>query len=78
MDKLFVVISVARQIDGEYVFVKTEKAFKSAEKADSYLKSKRKEYLDEDGRWKPQLISTEKGEAKCYTEIGVFAVDLGD
>ena len=36
--KVFAVITVARQVDGEYIFIKTEKAFKSAQKADECLK----------------------------------------
>jgi hypothetical protein len=34
--KIFAVISVARQVDGEWVCVKTEKAFKSSTSAEKY------------------------------------------
>lgn len=36
--KAFVIINVARQVNGEMVFVKIEKAFKSYTKAEEYLK----------------------------------------
>lgn len=37
--KIFAIINVARQVDGDMVFVKIEKAFKSNTKADDYIKS---------------------------------------
>lgn len=74
--KLYAVITVARQIDGEYVFIKTEKAFKSAEKADGLLKYLKKQHTTEDGKWKPQLISTQSGEATCQCEVGIFEIEV--
>jgi hypothetical protein len=78
MQKIYAVITVARQIDGEYVFIKTEKAFKSAEKADLLLKSLKKQFVDNEGKWKPQLISTSNGEAKCQCEVGVFELEIDE
>lgn len=74
--KLYAVITVARQIEGEYVFIKTEKAFKSAEKADALLKTLKNQYVDKEGKWKPQLITTNNGEATCQCEVGIFELDL--
>lgn len=74
--KLYAVITVARQIDGEYVFIKTEKAFRSAEKADGLLKNLKKQYATEDGKWRPQLISTQNGEATCQCEVGIFEIEV--
>jgi hypothetical protein len=74
--KLYAVITVARQVDGEYVFIKTEKAFFSAEKADKYLKSIKGSLVTEDGKWKPQLISTPNGEAVCQSEVGIFELEV--
>lgn len=37
--KVFAIINVARQINGDMVFVKIEKAFQSANKAQEYLNS---------------------------------------
>jgi glyoxylate utilization-related uncharacterized protein len=74
--KLYAVITVARQIDGEYVFIKTEKAFSSAEKADKLLKSLKKQYVTEEGKWKPQLVATQNGEATCQCEVGIFELEV--
>jgi hypothetical protein len=76
MEKLYAVITVGRQVDGEYVFIKTEKCFKSAQKADALLKSLKGQYVTEDGKWKPQVISTSQGDATCQCEVGVFEIDL--
>lgn len=37
--KVFAIINVARQINGDMVFVKIERAFQSANKAQEYLSS---------------------------------------
>lgn len=76
MEKCYAVITVARQVEGEYVFIKTEKAFKSAKKADDLLKSLKKQYVTEDGKWKPQTVSTGQGDATCQCEVGVFEIEL--
>jgi len=76
--KVFAVITVARQVDGEYIFIKTEKAFKSAQKADECLKKIKSNTVTPDGKWKPQKIETENGEAICQCEVGVFELDLED
>jgi hypothetical protein len=78
MSTIYAVITVARQIDGEYVFIKTENAFTSAEKADGLLKKLKNNYVTEEGKWKPQLISTSNGEATCQCEVGVFEIQLED
>ena len=78
MQTIYAVITVARQIDGEYVFIKTEKAFKSAEKADLLLKSLKNQFVDKEGKWKPQVISTSNGEAKCQCEVGVFELEIDE
>jgi hypothetical protein len=76
MEKIFAVITVARQVEGEYVFIKTEKAFKSAPKADALLKTLKNQYVTPDGKWRPQQVSTPQGEAVCMCEVGVFEIDL--
>ncbi len=78
MDKLYAVITVGRQVDGEYVFIKTEKAFKSAQKADSFLKSLKSQLVTEEGKWKPQVISTSNGDATCQLEVGVFEIEVSN
>lgn len=74
--KVYAIITVARQVDGEYVFIKTEKAFRSVEKADKYLKQIKSTLVDQNGKWKPQLISTPSGEAVCQSEVGIFELDI--
>ena len=74
--KIFAVITVARQVDGEYIFIKTEKGFASGEKADQYLNSLKNQYATPDGKWKPQLIQTASGEATCQCEVGIFELEV--
>lgn len=78
MQKLFAVITVARQVEGEYVFVKTERAFKSAQKADDFLKGLKAQYSTPDGKWKPQQVSTPQGDAVCMCEAGVFEIEVDE
>ena len=74
----FAVITVARQIDGEYVFVKTDKAYKSAKKADKALSKLKAEYIDEENRPIPQEISTPQGKAICHLEVGAFEIIIDE
>jgi len=75
--KVFAVITVARQVNGEYVFVKTDKAYKQAKNADKRLKELKEEY-SEYGRVKPIKISTPQGDATCLCEAGVFEIEIDD
>lgn len=78
MQKMFAVITVARQVEGEYVFIKTEKAFKSAKKADDMIVGLKSQYVTPDGRWKPQQVSTPQGDAVCMCEAGVFEIEVDE
>ena len=60
------------------IFIKTEKAFTSAQKADECLKKIKSSTVAPDGKWKPQKIETQNGEAICQCEVGVFELDLED
>lgn len=75
---LFAVITVARQIEGEYVFIKTEKAFRTAGKADALLKSLQQKYATPEGKIRPVKISTPHGEAECFCEVGAFEIEVVD
>ena len=68
--KVFAIISVARQVDGEYVVIKAEKAFKKASKADEYAKGLAKRYTE--------AISTPSGPIACVCERGVFELDVDE
>jgi hypothetical protein len=76
--KLFVVITIARQIEGEYVFIKTEKYFKRASDADKLVQHLRGQYTTPEGKIVPQKISTPTGEADCGCTVGAFEVESGD
>lgn len=76
MSKIYAVISVCRQVEGEYVFIKTNKAFNSAQKADEFLKGIKGQFVTEDGKWKPQLVSTGQGDATCQCEAGIFELEV--
>lgn len=66
--KAYVVISVARQVDGEYCLVKTEKAFTDSLSAETYANDLAKRYTEK--------ISTPNGEIDCVCERGIFEVDI--
>jgi hypothetical protein len=70
--KIFAVLSVARQIDGEYVFVKTEKAFKATALAEAYVEQLKKTYADK------VVLNTTHGDVPCRCELGVFEIELED
>jgi len=78
MKKVYAVVTVARQVDGEYVFIKTEKAFASAQKADAMLKAVKAQYVTPEGKWKPQVVSTGQGDATCQCEAGVFEIEVDE
>lgn len=78
MKNIYAVISVCRQVEGEYVFIKTNKAFDSAQKADSFLKGLKSQFVTEDGKWKPQVVSTGQGDATCQCEAGVFELEVDE
>ena len=66
--KLFVVVSIARQVNGEYCVVKVEKAFTKQTSADSFSKNLAKKYAE--------VIQTPNGSIECVCERGVFEVDV--
>jgi hypothetical protein len=68
--KVFVVATIARQIEGEYVFIKIENGYKSAGKAEAEMKAKSKTYTEQ--------IVTPGGPINCLCERGVFEVDVAD
>jgi len=74
--KVFAVITVARQISGEYVFIRTEKGFEKASKADKLLKKLKGQYSNEDGTVKPVRIDTPQGTAECLCEVGAFELEV--
>lgn len=76
MKKIFAVITVARQIDGEYCFIRTEKGFTQASKADEHLKKVKSQFVDAEGKLKVIRLTTPHGEADCICEAGAFELEI--
>ena len=74
--KVFVIATIARQISGEYVFVKVEKGFAQASKADQYKNELKKQYINLDGTVKPITLTADNGVVDCICEIGAFEVEI--
>lgn len=69
--KVFLIVNVARQINGEFIFVKVEKAFKDSSKAENYFNSLAKT--------KNQLIQTAQGfSVECSCEYSIFDVEIDE
>jgi hypothetical protein len=68
MKKVFAIISIARQVNGEYCVLKVEKAYSSAVKAEDQLKTMLKNYAES--------IQTPSGILQCVCERGVFEIDV--
>ena len=66
--KVFAIVSVARQVDGEYVVVKVDQAFAKASKADEYAKKLATNYTE--------TIQTASGPIACVCERGVFEMEV--
>lgn len=74
--EFYVVISVARQIQGEYVFVVTEYLTNNLSKAQQKLNDLKMKYVDLNGQPKPQEITTPQGSAQCMCEAGIHIIEL--
>lgn len=66
--KVFAVMSIARQINGEYVVVRAEKAFLKASEADDFSKGLSKQFKEN--------ITTPMGIVECICERGVFEFEV--
>lgn len=74
--KIFLVITIARQLNGEYVFVRVENAYTSASKVDTKIAELKKQYVDNNGHPKIITLNTPNGSVQCYCEVGPFEVEL--
>lgn len=68
MKKVFAILSVARQVEGEYVVIKPEKAFFEASKAENYVNKLSKQYAE--------TIQTPTGSVQCLCTRGVFELEI--
>ncbi len=66
--KAFIVGTIARQVDGEYVFVRLEKGYEEANKADVMVKTLSKTFTEN--------IYAAGQQIPCLCERGVFEVDI--
>ena len=75
--KIFAVIIVARQCNGEYIVIKTDKGYTQASKADARLQEIKQSFVNSGGQ-KPVRISTPNGDIDCMCEAGAFEIDVED
>lgn len=68
MEKIFVVVTVASEIGGANILVKIEKAFKSANDAENFLKKENK-------NWR-EVIQINNNSIDCLCERGIQEVEL--
>lgn len=71
-----IVLTIARQIQGEMIFVKTEKGFLQAAKADEYAQKLKSDFTNSDGTLKELQINTPQGSAICSCTVGAFTVEV--
>ncbi len=66
--KVFVILNVARQVEGELMVVKSECGFLEREKAEKHLASL--------PRQKTEVLKTEVGDIECLCVRGIYEVDI--
>lgn len=70
MTKAYAIISIARQVDGEYCIVKVDGTYKDRDKARTVAEGLAKKYAE--------TIQTASGPIQCVCERGVFELDIQD
>lgn len=65
---IYVILSVARQVQGEFLLVKSEKAFSDKNKAEEFYNQLIKKYTEE--------IETPSGKIKCVCERAIFEMEM--
>lgn len=66
--KVFVIVTVARQIDGDMISIRFEKAFSDMAKAEAYTKELNKVYQE--------TIQTDQGPVKFLCERGIHQFEV--
>ena len=74
--KIFCVLTVARQIEGEWYCFRSEKAFTDSAKADEHAKQLNNKFVQMDGKRMAVKISTEYGDIACSCLASVYEMDL--
>lgn len=75
MKKIFCVISIARQIDGEYILIRAEKGYSDPKKATDKL-CELKENFQKNNKNNVFTINTPQGDVDCFCEFGVFDLEI--
>ena len=76
---IFCVLTVARQIEGEWQCIRSEKAFVDADKAEEYAKSLNSKYVVPNTRPTQKMaikVTTEHGEIACQCLASVYEIEL--
>ena len=71
MNKIFVVMTVARQLMGEIIFIRSEKGFKDRQKAEDFAKTL-------SGVTQENIAVPNVGNVLCATERGIYAIEIED
>lgn len=74
--KVFAPITVARQIGGDYIFIKVDEGFTEIPKLEAKLKELKSTYVDSSGQQIAMKLSTPNGDAACYCEVGPFEIEV--
>jgi len=67
---VFVIVTAAKQVDGDFVLHKVEKAFRTATSADEYLRGRARQFRE--------VLPTEFGPIECDCERAAFEVEVED
>ena len=73
--RIFVVLSLARQIDGEFVLNRVESAFKEPKEAEDFAKQLNDKFCPL-GKFNPQKLKTEHGDIDCYIIAAAHETEL--
>ena len=79
--KIFCVLTVARQIEGEWQVIRSEKAFKDADRAEEYAKQLNAKYVVPNVRPTQKMaikVTTDHGEIACQCLASVYEIELED
>lgn len=71
----WIVVTTARQIDGEFVLVKMEEGFTDESKANELMNLLQKKYIAADGP-KEIFINTDYGDISCHCIVSVMPVKI--
>ncbi len=75
-EKIYIVITVARQVEGDFIVLRTEKGFKQASDADALVAKLTNDYKTADDKLKLFNISSGGQSIECYCSVGKFEVEV--